>query len=95
MRCQLKVEIRWEDILNDDETGRVYMFHMDVEEEAEDWERNASEPTGETGEAVGPGMEVNSGLPFHLTSMAWFCVTIVPFQVALLMHGFIHSRLAG
>ncbi|CAM6098884.1 unnamed protein product [Calypogeia fissa] len=57
---QIDVEIRWEDILSDDDTGKVYMFHMDVEEETEDCEGNGCEAGGEAGDAVGPGMEGKS-----------------------------------
>ncbi|BBN15097.1 RNA polymerase I-specific transcription initiation factor RRN3 [Marchantia polymorpha subsp. ruderalis] len=55
---QIDVEIRWEDILTDDETSKVYMFHMDIEDEADERlndDREADE--NENGDPAGPGIE--------------------------------------
>ncbi|KAL3691627.1 hypothetical protein R1sor_005278 [Riccia sorocarpa] len=55
---QIDVEIRWEDILTEEDTGKVYMFHMDIEDEGD--ERPIEDREGdenENGDPAGPGIE--------------------------------------
>ncbi|KAL2622392.1 hypothetical protein R1flu_002597 [Riccia fluitans] len=55
---QIDVEIRWEDILTEEDTGKVYMFHMDIEDETDERpieDREADE--NENGDPAGPGIE--------------------------------------